>query len=86
MSDRPETLERQIRQILAEAEAPYSGKPGEVYLDRAWHSGAAYIAEQFLAQLDAEAEPEETPNKSHHAARRFDYLKHLVARIMRLRM
>lgn len=88
----PATLEDKIRALLDEAEAPYSGKPGEVYLDRAWHEGAAHMAQRCLAALEgapserlakADVIPDPMPGSSPQATARFARLRGLWARFVR---
>lgn len=82
MADDRQILETRIRQLLQDVEAPYAGRPGEVYLDRAWHRGAAYMVEQVLAALDEIDEEPEQPAASPESAARFDRLRSLLARII----
>ncbi|MEO1397403.1 MAG: hypothetical protein AAFU56_00885 [Pseudomonadota bacterium] len=45
-------LKLRVSMALLQAKAPYDGAVGGVYLDRAWHKGADYMAEQCVRLVD----------------------------------
>ena len=52
MPDDAQILKDKVREILADAEAPYGSKASDVFLERAWENGAAYMAERVLKALE----------------------------------
>ncbi len=82
MSDPQTSFEAKIRRILATAETPYDGRPGEAFLNRAWEAGAEHMVERVLAILEEHQEHETKEEIQPVSDDRFQKIRNLWDRFM----